>query len=52
MIRQGETPVIGNLRGEALVRLVTDLAYKIIVESEFVVGRHDQIGIDVPNLKR
>lgn len=52
MIRQGETPVIGNLRREALVCLVADLADEVIVESELVVGGDDQVGVNIPHLKR
>lgn len=50
VVRQSETPVVRDLGREALVPFITDFSDKVIVEGEFVVGRNDQVGVDVPDL--
>jgi hypothetical protein len=51
MIREGKTPVIRDLRRETPVRLVADLADEVVVECKLVIGRNDQVGIDIPDLQ-
>lgn len=51
MIRQSKTPIIGDLRRETLVGFVADLADEVVVERELVIGRNDQVGIDIPDLQ-
>lgn len=52
VICQRQTPIVRDLCGEALVPFIADLGNDVVVEGELVVGRNDQIRIDIPDLEK
>lgn len=68
MITKGEAPIVGlrmsvragsslklnahNLRWESSITLGPDIRDHVVIEGNFVVVREDQVGLEVPQLRR
>lgn len=50
VICQRQSPIVRDLCAEALVPFIADLGNEVVVEGELVVGRNDQIRVDIPYL--